>query len=194
MSEANARLAWTALLVWACGLLALGAQLPGYSQAVHPVAMAGARGVPGAGLFNAMVFVLPGALVALVAWRLRAVLPAGAGIVSRIGVALVLLSALAFAAQGVLPLDPADPDGVATALHATAWSAWWIAFTAGGAALAFAMRDWRGPMLASLAAVLATAPLAGVLLPGGIAQRVAFACWFAGIAWIASRRLSRGAV
>src|SRR5690606_27774146 len=79
MSEANARLAWTALLVWACGLLALGAQLPGYSQAVHPVAMAGARGVPGAGLFNAMVFVLPGALVALVAWRLRAVLPAGAG-------------------------------------------------------------------------------------------------------------------
>ncbi|WP_202844089.1 DUF998 domain-containing protein [Luteimonas saliphila] len=193
MSEANARLAWTALLVWACALLALGAQVPGYSQAVHPMALPGARGMPGAWLFNAMVFVLPGLLVALVAWRLRTLLPARSGTAARIGATLLLLSASAFAAQGAFRLDPADVDGAATALHASAWTVWWIAFATGGAVLSAAVRDWRVPMLLSLAAVLATAPMAGVWLPGGIAQRIACASWFAGIAWIASRRLSRGA-
>ncbi|TYT27346.1 DUF998 domain-containing protein [Luteimonas viscosa] len=193
MSEANARLAWTSLLVWACALLALGAQVPGYSQAVHPMALPGARGMPGAGLFNAMVFVLPGSLVALVAWRLRTLLPARSGAAARIGATLLLLSALAFAVQGVLPIERSDTDGAATALHASAWTTWWIAFAAGSLALALAVREWRVPMLLSLAAVLANAPLAGVWLPGGIAQRIACACWFAGIAWIASGRLSRGA-
>jgi hypothetical protein len=106
---------------------------------------------------------------------------------------LLLLSALAFAAQGVLPLDPLDPDGAPTALHASAWTTWWIAFAAGSLALALAVREWRVPMLLTMFAVLATAPLAGAWLPGGIAQRIACACWFAGIAWVASGRLSRGA-
>src|SRR3546814_9922281 len=64
--------------------------------------------MPHALAFNALGFVLPGVLAALVAWRLRASLDAGAPWAARIGAWLALLSALAFAAQGLLPLDPRD--------------------------------------------------------------------------------------
>ena len=37
---------------------------------------------------------------------------------------LVQLSALAFAAQGVVPLDPEDTDATASRLHVLAWMLW----------------------------------------------------------------------
>jgi hypothetical protein len=71
MSNTTTLLAWAALLVFGCALFALGAQWPAFSHAQHPVAFAGMRGVEGAWLFNAMVFVRPGAMLSLVALRLR---------------------------------------------------------------------------------------------------------------------------
>jgi len=193
MKTTGSRLAWVALLVFACALLALGAQLPGYSQWLHPVALPGARGLPGALLFNAMVFVLPGLLMGACALLVRGTLPQQQGLAARLGMSLLLLAALAFAAQGLLPLDAGDLDGPASGLHAAAWTAWWIAFAAGASLLAVSMPAWRLPMLLGLALVLACAPLGGLLLPGPPAQRLACLAWFATVAWAASRPLSRGA-
>src|SRR3546814_1754845 len=72
-------------------------------------------------------FLLPGVLAALVAWRLRASLDDGAPWAARIGAWLALLSALAFAAQGLLPLDPRDLESDASRMHATMWTLWWVA-------------------------------------------------------------------
>ncbi|MCW5581224.1 MAG: DUF998 domain-containing protein, partial [Luteimonas sp.] len=127
---AAARLSAAALLVFACALFALAARWPGYSQLRHPVALPGVAGLPGAALFDAMVFVLPGICILLVAWWLRAAV-AAAGWWPRIGASLLSLSALAFVAQGLLPLDADALDGGGSRLHAAAWMAWLIAFTAG---------------------------------------------------------------
>ncbi|PWB21607.1 DUF998 domain-containing protein, partial [Stenotrophomonas sp. SPM] len=71
---------WLGLLAAACFVLAVvgfGAALGGYSQAMHPVALLGAHGVPHALAFNVVGLVLPGALAAVVAERLRRQLPVG---------------------------------------------------------------------------------------------------------------------
>lgn len=174
------RAAWIALLVWACALLALGAQVAGFSHVSHPVALAGMSGVAGARLFNALVFVLPGALLVLASLDLRASLPSGAGWMARIGANLLALSALAFAAQGLLPLDPLGYDEGGSRLHASAWMAWWIAFAAGAPAFAAGARGRRGLAVAAVAvaAVLACSLFAAGGIPGGIAQRLACAAWF----------------
>lgn len=192
MHNTTARLAWSALLVFVCALLALGAQWAPFSHMAHPVAFAGMRGVDGAGLFNAMVFVLPGALLALVAWRLRTALPRDARWQPRIGATLLVLSALAFAAQGLLPLDPDDLDAGSSRWHASAWMAWWIAFAAG--ALLYA-RGTLAQQLAAVAAVLlvlATAMFGRDWMPAGLAQRLAFAAWFGWFCFAALRGVSRG--
>lgn len=196
MSATTARLAGVALLVCACAVFVLGAQVQGYVQALHPVSLPGARGMPRAMLFNAMAFVVPGALLALAAWRLREALPGGAAAVARIGAMLALLSALAFAAQGLLPLDLERLDGGASRWHATAWTVWWIAFAAGASLLAVAARALRLASALAVAAVLWFGPFVGDAVPAGIAQRIAFAawfgwCWFAAAAW--PRAFTRGA-
>ena len=83
--------------------------------------------IPHALAFNAFGFVLPGLLMAVVAWQWRKRLSGGAPWAARIAARLALLSALAFAAQGLLPLDPADLDAPASHAHATAWMLWWVA-------------------------------------------------------------------
>lgn len=196
VSTTTSRLAAVAMLVCACAVFALGAQVQGYVQSLHPVSLPGARGMPGAMLFNAMAFVAPGALLVLVAWRLRAELPAGTTAVARIGAMLVLLSALAFAAQGLLPLDLERLDGGASRWHATAWTAWWIAFAAGASLLAVAARALRFASALAVAMVLWFGLFAGDAVPAGIAQRIAFAAWFgwccfAAAAW--PRTFNRGA-
>lgn len=196
MNTTTSRLAAAALMVCACALFALGAQVDGYAQSLHPVALPGAQDMPGAMLFNAMVFALPGVMLALVAWRLRTALPVGAAAAARIGTMLMLLSALAFAAQGLLPLDLERLDGGASRWHATAWTAWWIAFAAGASLLAFAARALRLASVLAVAGVLWSGMFAGDVVPAGIAQRIAFAawfgwCWFAAAAW--PRVFNRGA-
>ena len=181
-----------AAIVFVAALLGFGLALPGYSQIAHPVAVLGAMGVPHALGFNLLGFVLPGALAATAAMGLRRRLPDDAGWRLRVGAQLVLLSALGFAAMGLLPLDPEDLDNPASSLHATAWMLWWVAFVPGALLVALGLRGrpaWRSLTWASAVAavlVLFVALLAVELMPAGIAQRFGYAAWL-GWLCIASR-------
>jgi hypothetical protein len=132
---------------------------------------------------DALAFVSPGLLLA---WESRR-LPAGSS-PARIGRWLLLVSALAFAAQGVFAFDPADPDAVASHMRALAWTLWWIAFAPG----ALMQSRGRASVAASaLAVVLVCAP-ALLSLPRAavpVAASVAALAWLAW--WFAA--LSRGA-
>lgn len=186
-----------AALVFGTALGGFGGALEGYSQLVHPVALLGARGIPHAAGFNVSAFLVPGLLAAWVAWRARSDLRRGAPPWHGLGWTLALLSALAFAGQGVFPLDPANLDAPESRRHALFWMAWWIAFVPAG--LLLAIRG-RGPALGGATARWHAAGAAWVLvavaiLPGilgaAIAQRAAFAGWMAWLAWVAWQR--RGA-
>jgi len=175
-----------ALAACASAAIGFGAALEGYSQLQHPLAWLGAHGVARASAFNVAGFVLPGLLAACAAVMLRARLPAGAGWAARIGSRMLLLSALAFAAQGAFPLDADDLDGPRSQLHATCWSLWWIAFVPGAALLAVAMRrvpGWRGysmrALLATTVALLLVLVLVPTMMPPPLTQRLAIVAWFA---------------
>lgn len=186
------------LAAGACFLLALGgfgAALDGYDQLRHPVALPGAEGVPRATVFNLLAYVMPGLLAGLVVLRRRSALGAGARLSARLGWTIALLAALAFAAQGIWPLEASGPDNGAGRLHGVAWGLWVVAFTAAAAALSFsALRVRRLPAVlghsAAGAAVFALAWLAGDALPAALSQRAAFACWFV---WLACVGWSGGA-
>src|SRR3546814_11263441 len=109
----------------------------------------------------------------------------GAPWAARIGAWLALLSALAFAAQGLLPLDPRDLEADASRMHATMWTLWWVALLPAAVLLAFGSRA-RGPSralgaarvaLALVVVLLALLPLD--LLAPAVAPRVVFAAWLA---------------
>jgi len=186
-----------ALIAAACcigALLGFGAALDGYSHWRHPPGLLGAQGIARAAAFNLFGFVAPGALLAVLAWRLRERLDA-LGPAARIGAWLCALSALAWAGQGVLSLDPTDLDAHASRLHATAWMLWWLAFVPGAALLGVGARKAR-PALAAVAwtgaavvlAIIAGAELRLVAAPP--AQRLALLLWlgtYAGAAWMAVR-------
>lgn len=173
-----------ALMMFVAAAMISGAMLDGYSHREHPLALLGAAGVSGALAFNIFAFVLPGLSVAAVFWTMRSALSATATWRLRIGTQLAVLSALAFAAQGLFPLDPDDPAGQANALHALAWTVWWIAFAAGGALLASGgmSRRFRRAAAMSAAVVLALAlpPWPGAMV--AFAPRLAFVVWFV---WVA---------
>lgn len=161
-----------------------GAATPGYVQRLHPVGLLGAHGASDATVFNALAFVAPGLLLACLAWALR---DRADGWTSRIGSQLLLISALALAAQGLLPLDPADFDHADSQRHAVAWTAWWLAFAAGCLPIAASGGMPRWLRLCSLGigvAVPVAALLAASWLPAGVAQRLAYALWFAW--WLAA--------
>lgn len=195
MEGRNARMRAAGIGAAACFVLALtgfGAALDGYAHAAWPVALLGAAGVPRAAAFNLLGFIVPGLLAAWVAWQRRAGLDARAGVGARLGWTLALLAALAFTAQGLLPLDPSAPDAGRGRLHAVAWSLWGLAFAA--AALALAGSALRGGNMASAlghlgAGILVFAPawLAADALPVALAQRLAFVAWFA---WLVAAALA----
>jgi hypothetical protein len=168
------------LAMFAAAAMICGVMLDGYSHREHPLALLGAAGVPGASAFNAFAFVLPGLSVGVALWAMRSALPATAGWRTRIGMQLAALSALAFAAQGLFPLDPGDLGAQANALHALTWTLWWIAFAAACALLAFGdgSRGFRRAAAVSAIAVLALAlpPWPGAM--AAFAPRFAFVVWF----------------
>jgi hypothetical membrane protein len=174
-----------ALAIFLAAAVVCGAMLDGYSHREHPLALLGAAGIPGASAFNVFAFVLPGLAVAAALWAMRSALPATAGWRARIGTQLAVLSALAFAAQGLLPLNADDPGGQANALHALAWTLWWIAFAAAGALLASGgpTRGFRWAAAVSTVVVLALAlpPWPGAM--AAFAPRLAFVAWFV---WVAA--------
>lgn len=164
----------------------------GFSHRSHPLAWLGARGMPEATVFNLAGFVIPGLLAAVALWSLRSALPAQARWSARIGAQLTMLSALAFAAQGLLPLDLDDPDGTANAAHGLAWTLWWLTFAVGG--LAFGVgsrgvpslrRGFAATTAAAALAIPALALLAPIWWPNAFAQRAAFVLWFVWVAWAA---------
>jgi hypothetical protein len=182
-----------AFVLFTSALVAFSGGVDGYSHLQHPVAWLGAEPLPHATAYNLLVFAVPGLLVAWTALRFRTALSlrgeartdASPGWTARIGAQLVLLSALAFALQGLLPLDATDLDGGRSGRHAAAWMAWWIAFATGGGLLAIGLRGnqtWRPVATFSLLAAVLVPICALVLpqlLPAGLAQRLAFVLWFA---------------
>ena len=167
-------------------LAGFGSALEGYSHASLPPALLGGRGVPGAAVFNLAGFVLPGLLGVLVMGAVRRRLE-GARWAARIGSWLWLLSAFAFAMQGLLPLDPADMDATASRLHASAWTVWWLAFVPGGLLLALGLAPapgWRPLRVTALTGALLL-PLLALYAPlgmsVGVSQRLGLALWFASL-------------
>lgn len=181
-----------AIGMFALALLLATQGVPEYSHRIHPVALRGATGLPGALAFNAGAFLLPGLALAWVAQRLRMPMPA-TGWAVRVGLTLVQLSALAFSLQGVFVLDASGVDVQAMRLHALMWMLWWIAFVPGAGLLALGLRRQRAFALACVGAgvlVPAIAVLAPVGAWVGVAQRLAFALWL-GWWWLAAVVLSR---
>jgi hypothetical protein len=181
---------WAGLAAAACFALALGGfglALDGFAQDLHPVSVLGATGVPRALGFNLLAFVVPGALAAMLALRARGALTGSAALAARLGWTLALLAALAFAAQGLLPLDLDAPDQARSRLHGAAWAMWEIAFVAATVLLALAGARTRPVVAAGHAmagaAVLVFASLAGDAMPAALVQRVAFAAWLIWLAW-----------
>lgn len=174
------RPAWIAVALFTLALLLANAGLPGYSHLVHPVALRGTAGLPWAFAYNLLAFVVPGAALVWAGQRVRQAW-VDPGWAARIGIVLAQLSALAFAAQGLVPLDPDDADSTASRLHALAWMLWWIAFAPGALLLSLGARRGVGFALACLAAALLV-PLLAMFAPiglwVGVAQRLAFLLWF----------------
>jgi hypothetical protein len=166
-------------------IVGFGSALTGFSHADHPVALLGAHAVPMAKAFNLLAYVAPGLLLAALAWSWRGMVTVQAtGFAGRLGLQLLVLAALAYAAQGLLPLEPRDLDAPASRLHAAAWMLWWIAVVAAAAALAWNAARSRAGGAAMLHLAIAATILFLVLEAGAggdapIAQRAAVAAWFA---------------
>lgn len=177
---------------FALALLAFGARAPGYDQALHPPALLGATGMPDAGAWNLAGFVLPGLLAGFALQGVhRALRARDAGLVARVGATLLLLSAIAFAAQGVFPLQLGRAIDAGTArLHIAAWTVWWLAAAAGF--LVLAIGSVRRPVSA-ITALLVGALIVAALhapalpLPGGARERIALVAWFGWIAAVSWR-------
>lgn len=160
-----------------------GAALPGYRALAHPVALLGATGVPHAQAFSWLGFVLPGLLSSAVAVRLLQRVPRTAPWTQRVGVQMLVLSGLAFAAMGLLPLDAEDIQSRASQFHASAWMVWVLAFVPGTVMYglgALRLPAARAQALLHLGCGMAMVLAAFVLqawMPAPLAQRLAFACW-----------------
>ena len=184
-----------AALVFVAALIGFGAALEGYGHREYPVALLGATGFPRALAFNLLAFVVPGMLAGVVALDLRRRLPGDAGWPLRIGAQLVFLSALAFIAMGLLPLDPRDLESNASRLHGTAWMLWNVAFIPGALLLGVTLRSHRAWTRFATICLLAAGGqvLAGFVLtdfmPAGVAQRIALGFWFG---WFAYAGVSAG--
>ena len=171
------------------------ARVDGYVAASHPLAVLGAGGVVGAGWFNLLAFVLPGLCAAALAWRQRDASGVAAPWWLRIGLHMLLLSGLAFAAQGLWTLDLEELDGGRSRGHATAWMLWLVASVAGGAAtsLGLAMRrDVVAALTCAASALLVLAAGNGWLpIDAGHTQRAGLIGWAVLLVTLALGRASR---
>ena len=187
-------LALAALLV-AGSAWHFGRGLADYDHARHPLALLGAAGAPDWRLANALLFVLPGALVMGVAWTLRARLPAAAPWPLRMALQLGLLAALGYALQGLCNLDPSRlPDDGSNRWHAAAWLLWWLTFAASALLLACSRGLPTSLRVASLAIAVLLPPAMLGLLPrpsAALVHRIGIGLWLGW--WFAlALALSRG--
>ncbi|HHW4679537.1 MAG TPA: DUF998 domain-containing protein [Xylella sp.] len=176
-----------AAIMFTASVTCFALALPEYRHMLHPVALLGAQGMPHAHLFNVFGFLIPGVLAAILATCLMTRHTKHASWSLRIGMQLVMLSGLAFAAMGLLPLDLAELEGRATQYHATAWLLWVIAFSSATflfttsllARQAFKPLMWATFIAGCIVVVSSFGP-AGHSHPA-LAQRIGFSAW---IIWL----------
>ncbi|RMH91168.1 DUF998 domain-containing protein [Lysobacter pythonis] len=173
---------WPVTLAAASVLLAalvFGALRPEYGHPRQSLAALGAVGMPGWHLANGLLYLLPGGLMAGLAWHARGRLPAAAGWAHRLALQMALLAALAFVLQGVFALDPTRlPDEGGNRLHALVWLLWSLCFALSTVCMAVAGADVPRMMAALLAlaipSLLVLGPAFGL---AGAAQRLLVALW-----------------
>ncbi len=195
---------WLAGVCFGVAVLVLAADHSGFVAARHPLGHLGALQASGALLWNLLGFILPGLLLMSFSIALEIVMQRdGVSRIGRIGTGMLMLSALAFAAQGVLPFDLDDPHVRASQLHVSALVLALLGLMAGAFFVAFSLkarRGWRvltggGAVLAILLLVLLIWPPQD-LIPGfstrpGHAQRLIFALYFGWFALAAGACLRR---
>jgi hypothetical protein len=170
-------------------LLALAVALAtraGYDPYAHTLAGLGMQGAAHAGFFNLSAFVLPGLLLAAAAPALAVRLERdGLGATGRIALHMLLLAALAFAAQGLWRFDPQEPDDGASRWHAAANGVSqiaWIAATLLFAVASAGLRGGRGVAtvagLALIAMLVCVAWLPTAVNRPGLVQLIALAAFF----------------
>lgn len=183
---------WLAAVCFVLALWWLGGDHGVFQAARHPLGHLGAAQAEAAVLWNPGGFLLPGLLLFAFCLALEAILqdqaPSRAG---RVATGMLMLSALAFAAQGLLPFDLDDPDSAASGRHVTALGLALIAQVAGSLLLGLSLRGerawrelaWLGGLLALLLLALLVWPAQDWLAPlrgrPGHAQRLVFALYFA---------------
>jgi len=154
-----------------------GIWLDGYVPLSHPFALPGARGLPGAGVFNALVFVLPGGLMAVLADRLRRELPPSARRWRRIGCALAMLAAVGWIGQGLMPLDLEHLDAGSSRWHALAWTLWSMAAASSALLMTLLVPELRRWSVALLVVLVLPWVWPGVALAAGLTQSAAMLVW-----------------
>ena len=173
-----------AALMCLAAVLGFGGALEDYSQIYHPLGLLGGKEISNALAFNLFGFVIPGVLAAIAMASLRTSLPSAAGRSMRISVQMLVLSAIAFAAQGLVSIDPSDLGAPGNRYHAVAWTLWWIAFVSGALLLGRSIRRYpqcrvqAGASMGAAIIVLAFALFVSGAIPAGISERIAFAAWF----------------
>jgi hypothetical membrane protein len=198
MRRAGLHLGWIAGALSAAAIVIAGFGLEGFDHARHPVGLLGSSLAPRAGLFNALGFVVPGLMFAGFAVALELQLaPAVGSRAFRIGTGLLLIAALAFALQGLFPIDPRELDGPETRRHALVQAVSQLAWIAAAVVSAIALaRDpsWRGIAWAGL--LFAGVTLWDLVQPfaaveRGWVERVLLLLWFAWPALLCRRALER---
>lgn len=177
--------------IFGAALVAFASPLPNYRHADHPPAVLGALGYPGSMAWNVTGYMLVGVLAALASQGLyRALRTDAAGALARIGATVLLLSAVAFAAQGIFPLDLQQPIDIGPSrIHVAVWNLWWLAGVAGMLLTGMGTRKLNGWCSLLTAGVLAAMLMLGALntelggLGDGWRQRIALAAWFGWLAW-----------
>lgn len=162
MKRTGLHLAWVAALACITAIVLAAASTDGYASMQHPVGLLGSDFSPHHDWFNPLGFVLPGLLVALFALALERVLHPS-GHVLRIGFGMLLLAALAFAAQGLFPLDLGDLDAGSSRRHAVANAVFLLGGGGAGLLLGLALLP---------RAALRPAAVLGLLLAAGVAFQV----------------------
>jgi hypothetical membrane protein len=145
----------------------------------------GSIGAPNALLWNLLGYILPGAVIALLGWSSREVLPA-----SRPGLVVagsIALSGIMMLLSGVFPGNFENRTATTMVLHTLASILSYVFFLIGGFALSgisaksAALRFVHYPLLVVLVLSLVTGFIRFGNLPG-LGQRFTFACYFL---WIA---------
>jgi hypothetical membrane protein len=180
--------AW--VLFWTASAV-LGALRPSYSHLVNTISELGAVGTPHATAWNVLGFIIPGVLLAIAGAAIARSANTEASLSRTFATALLVVSGLAVAGQGVVPAEmvngAADISSASTQGHFVSSLISGAAWAAGALLLVGPMRrnpNWRGLHIVSAVLVVLTLVASLALrgaIPDGLAQRIgnAFFCaWF----------------